>query len=68
MSHLLCLASERTYVQLGEAEGTETVSFTIILILTLFMLMLGVLPTKTSPDHHLRSHICGLQSVFGLVL
>ena len=64
MSHFLCLISERAYVQLGETKGAETVN--ISMTLTLSRLMLGV--RKASPNHHLRSYICGLQSFFGLVL
>ena len=64
MSHILRLTSERTYVQLGQTKRAETVRISIIL--TPSRLMSGA--RKAGPDHHLRSDICGLQSLFGLVL
>ena len=64
MSHIFCLISKRTSVQLGETKGAETVStFTTS---TPSRLMLGA--RKAGPNHHLRSDICRLQSFFGLVL
>ena len=64
MSHIFCLASERTYVELGQTKGAETVSISVISLLP--WLMWGA--PKARPNHHLRSNIRRLQPVFGLVL
>lgn len=64
MSHILGFASERTSVELGEAKRAETVN--IFILSELPWLISGV--QQASPDHHLRSNICHLQSIFTRVL
>lgn len=64
MSHIFRLASERTSIQLGETKGAEAVS--ALIISKLPWLILSV--PQASPNHHLRSNIRRLQSLFSLLL
>lgn len=63
MSHILCLFSERTSIQLGEAKGAETVTFHY----DLHVILADFVP-QTGSNNYLRSNIRRFQFVLGLVL